>query len=191
MTTISETASSDLNLILETHFKRFSDAGEETVLISYQGESDTATSDQLLKLSEKVLSEAGAKRSQMKKVLTVLIEILQNSSLHAARYPNGESKSFYMLCQSSDYYVIYSGNLIFSDEIDGLTQKLNYLSSLSENEIKKVYIETLCNEDFSVKGGAGLGFLTIVKKVDDKIRFSFTPYEGKFHYFTLQTKIAK
>jgi len=191
MSTISETTSGDLNLILESQFKRYGDAGEETVLISYQGESDTATSDQLLKLSEKALSEAGAKRSQMKKVLTVLIEILQNASLHTARFPSGESKSFYLLCQSADNYVIYSGNLIFSDEIEGMTKKLNYLSSLSENELKKVYIETLCNEDFSVKGGAGLGFLTIVKKVDDKIRFAFTPYEGKFHYFTLQTKIAK
>lgn len=191
MTTISETASGDLNLILETHFKRFGDFGEETILVSYHGEPDTNTSDQLLKLSEKVLMESGAKRSQMKKVLTVLIEILQNVSLHTARFKGNESQAFYMLSHSKDFYNIYSGNLIFKDEVPGLKKRLDNLLSLTPAEVKKMYIETLCNEDFSMKGGAGLGFLTIVKKVDEKIRYSFTPHDGRLEYFTLQAKIAK
>jgi len=191
MTALSETASSDLGLILETHFKRFGDFGEETILVSYHGEPDTNTSDQLLKLSEKVLMESGAKRSQMKKVLTVLIEILQNVSLHTARFKGTESKAFYLLSHSNEYYNIYSGNLIFSDEVSGLKKRLDNLISLTPAEVKKMYIETLCNEDFSMKGGAGLGFLTIVKKVDEKIKYHFSAHDGRLEYFTLQAKIAK
>jgi hypothetical protein len=188
---IHDTAENDLDFMLERHFKRLSGFGEETILVSYHGNIDTVVSDNILKLAEKAIADSGARRNQLKKVLTVLIEIVQNISLHSADSASGGVDAFLMLSHDADSFNIYSGNPVFDDEAVALGSRLRALTALSEEEVKKLYIETLCNEDFSIKGGAGLGFLTVVKKSDEPLRFSFSDDKPGAKYFTLLARIAK
>jgi hypothetical protein len=60
------------------------------------------------------------------------------------------------------------------------------ITMMDKNAIRKLFIETLCNEDFSYKGGAGLGLLTIAKRALEEIQYSISSLNETFGYFQME-----
>jgi len=61
---------------------------------------------------------------------------------------------------------------------------------MDSNALRKLYIETLCNDEFSDKGGAGLGLLTVAKKAEDKIIYNFHSVDSSFNYFVMEVGMS-
>lgn len=163
----------------------------ETILLAYHGDFNQGRIDSVIKLVEGVVLEAGSKRRVMKRICSVLIEMLQNISIHAAKNSEDHSDSFLVISASQRAFRIITGNLILTADARNLTSKLGELNSLGQNELRKLYVETLCNESYSVKGGAGLGFLTIAKKAIEPFHFSIEGVDDAYSYFTLEVKLER
>lgn len=159
----------------------------ETLIFSHFGDFSQPKVDSTLKLIESSILEAGDKRQTMRRINSVLIELLQNTALHAAKDGNGRMHAYLIVSRSSDGYTIYSGNLILRNDIPRLQSKLSEIVSMDKNALRKQFIETLCNEDFTHKGGAGLGLLTIAKRSKDTINYTIHPIDELFGYFQLET----
>lgn len=159
------------------------------LLFSHYGEFTPARIDAILKVAEDAVLEAGAKRRIMKRVCSVIIENLQNISLHGARNDDGKRHSFAILSHSAESFSVMTGNLILSSESKDLDKKLKHLNKLDNKELRKEYVETLCNEDFSAKGGAGLGLLTIAKRSSQPIKHEIWKLDSRLSYFTIQVII--
>lgn len=165
--------------------------GDESgnVILAHYGEFSHSKVDQLLKFIETTVLLNGTKRRVMKRICSVLIECLQNVANHGARDQSGSQQSFVVLGQTGEEYEITTGNLILQEDAALVANRLESLNKLDQNEIRKLYIETLCNENFSFKGGAGLGFLTIAKKTKREIDFAIHEVDSGFAYLTMAVRV--
>jgi anti-sigma regulatory factor (Ser/Thr protein kinase) len=159
---------------------------KETLIFSHFGDFSQTKVDSTIKVIESALMEAGDKRQTMRKICSVLIEILQNTSLHAAKDGNNHMHGYLIISRSSNKYRILTGNLILSGDIKVLENRMKEITMMDKNAIRKLFIETLCNEDFSYKGGAGLGLLTIAKRALEEIQYSITTINETFGYFQME-----
>jgi hypothetical protein len=160
-----------------------------TLLFSHFGDFDLAKVENTLKLIESGVLETGDKRSTMKRVCGMLIELLQNISIHGARDNKGHMHSFLIVAKTSTEYILYSGNLILSEMIDPMQARMQQLVNLDATALRKLYIEILCNEEYSSQGGAGLGLVTIVKRAENKVKFDIDAIDEHFGFFRLEVAL--
>jgi hypothetical protein len=159
---------------------------KETLIFSHFGDFSQNKVDSTIKLIESAIIEAGDKRQTMRRICSVLIEILQNTSLHASKDGNSHMHAYLILSRNNDYYRIQTGNLILASDIPVLNARMKELTAMDKNAIRKMFIETLCNEDFTYKGGAGLGLLTIAKRSIETVKFDITSIDQTFGYFQME-----
>jgi len=160
-----------------------------SLLFSHFGEFDAQKIDATLAVIEQSILENGERRSSMKRICTLLIEVLQNISIHGAHDRSGRMFASCILAKDGDYYYVTASNLILAEEIPVLHERMNYLNSLSLPEIRKAYIDVLCNDEFSDAGGAGLGLLTIAKRARRPIQFSCEVIDEFFGHYTIEVAI--
>jgi hypothetical protein len=164
--------------------------GENTTLLfSHFGDFDTAKVETTLKLIESGVLENGDKRSTMKRVCGMLIELLQNISIHGARDSKGHMHAFLIVAKVGNTYQLHSGNLIMADVASALENRMNELIRLDATALRKLCIEILCNEEYSMQGGAGLGLVTIVKRAENNVQFEVNTIDEHFGFFRLEVNV--
>lgn len=157
-----------------------------TLLFSHFGDFDTTKVEHTLKLIESGVVESGDKRSTMKRVCGMLIELLQNISIHGARDSHGHMNAFLIVAKVDNEYQLMSGNLILNEMVSTIHERMNQLINLNTTELRKHYIEILCNEEYSAHGGAGLGLVTIVKRAEKNVKFEVETIDEHFGFFRLE-----
>lgn len=163
----------------------------ETLLFAHFGEFNQPKIDNVLKLVEAGILDLGDKRQAMKRFCSVLIEALQNMSLHSAKDSSNKMHAYCVITRSENGYRLFTGNLILSEDADDLEARMVELTSMDKNSLRKQFIETLCNEDFTNKGGAGLGLLTIAKRSTDTVKYSIKQISKDFGYFQMEADLEK
>lgn len=144
--------------------------------------------DEILPVLQPLLLDNGAKRRVMKRISSVMIEGLQNITKHGTN-TSLVNDSFLIVSKSEDHFTLTTGNILLTADGEVVEDKINSLNSLSPEELRKLYIETLCNDDFSYKGGAGLGLITIAKKSKHPIRVELRHINEKLSYFVQSVRI--
>lgn len=160
-----------------------------TLLFSHFGDFDHSKIESTIKLLESSVIEAGDKRSTMKRVCAMLIELLQNISIHGSRDRNGHMNAYLIVAKVGSTYKLFSGNLIFSDSVQIMSDRMKHLISLDATALRKLYIEILCNEEYSAQGGAGLGLVTIVKRAEHMVKYDINQIDEHFGYFRLEVDV--
>jgi hypothetical protein len=164
--------------------------GENTTLLfSHFGDFDATKVENTLKLIESGVLENGDKRSTMKRVCGMLIELLQNISIHGSRDSKGHMHSYLIVAKVGKEYLLYSGNLILSEMVNPMRERIAQLTALDTTALRKLYIEILCNEEYSTHGGAGLGLVTIMKRGENNVNFDIDTIDDHFGYFRLQVTV--
>jgi hypothetical protein len=186
MTPITTTQTDDLRAeyhsVIQVALNR---GGAEVVLFAHYGDFSQSKSDQILKLIESAVIETGDKRKTMKRICGVLIEMIQNISIHGARLNDGHNHAYVIVSKLENAYRLSSGNLILSNDVSSLEKRMNDLSRMDKADLRRTYIETLCDDDFSTKGGAGLGLLTIAKRADQGLSYTIHAHDALMSYFQL------
>jgi hypothetical protein len=63
---------------------------------------------------------------------------------------------------------------------------------LNADELKDLYKQARLNSRISDVGGAGLGFIDVARKTENKLDFGFYDIDSaNYKYFTLKTQINK
>ncbi len=142
------------------------------------------------------LTEANIEREEedantQKKVFYVLVECLQNISKHSDSSDMEFGKGVFIVSQAEDKYMITTGNTIDNVKIDGLQKMLDNINSLDQEGIKQLYKTQMREGSLSEKGGAGLGFISIVKKTGEKLVYSFLPIDDTKSFFILNSTVSR
>lgn len=160
------------------------------IILSFKGEitSDLLTS--ILKILESKLANIGDEPKLRKKVYNVLVEVLQNIYHHndgVRAETKSDQKSAIFLVGRNDYsdYRIITGNYILNNNVESFKSKLDKINSLSKEELKEFYLDILNNDEYSGKGGGGLGMIDIARKSGQKIGYSFQKVDEEFSFFSL------
>lgn len=174
---------------LHSYFQKISD---QHVILSYKGAINLDLLNILLDMTEKRLTKSETRLSVRKRVFHILVEVLQNIYHYSGKYdfPNEEFFSVIFLIRKIESgYLIYAGNYIHQNEIDELESRLDRANGLDESALREQYRLQLDQGTWSAKGGAGLGFLDIIKKSGQSIDYEFIPVSDEYSFFSMEISV--
>jgi hypothetical protein len=181
-------------------FEIYEDLKKRNIILSFKGDITPDLLTSILFIIEQKLDRYNEESKVKKKVFNVLVECLQNLYHHSDddRIEEGlekmdrvKSSVIVMIAKAKDGYNILTGNMIPSENVSVLKNRLEEINDLSKDELKELYLATLTNGKRSNKGGGGLGFLEIARKSGRKLEFGIVPYNDKSSFFSLNVKIEQ
>ncbi|MDA3892302.1 MAG: SiaB family protein kinase [Salinivirgaceae bacterium] len=168
---------------------------KDEILFLFKGEiTGTLITDSLDKIESKT---EDASNKAKKKIYNVLVECMQNLFHHSSVLPtDGSTKEqgkygICLLSKNSVGYHITTGNFIQKKHKDFLSKHLSHINSLDKDELKDLYKDILNNQEFSEKGGGGLGMVDISRKSGSKLDYKFHDYHKGYYFFSLNIKIVE
>ena len=131
---------------------------------------------------------------QYKKLLTLMIEILENVLKYSDHFEvfvmdHPDYHPEFELNLDADGFILTSRNPVRDKDKKEISRRIDRINTSDEDELKKIYRDTITNGIFTEKGGAGLGFIEMAKITTNTIVFSFLPIEKGFSYFELSLHI--
>ncbi len=175
-------------------YQRFLDAYQEEqhqIVISRFGSFSQDLINRLSDSTEELMLSYGEKKQLVKRIFTILIEGLQNIKIHGEVDTDEQQPGFLLIAKNDNSYKVRFGNLCEPDTRDYLTQQVESLNRMTEEDVKKQYVNVLSNGILSEKGGAGLGFITMRLRSRKPLGYHFFPLaDGRF-VFTVEVIVAK
>ena len=165
----------------------------KNIVLAYKGNVSEEMFNCLLQIAENKLDKIEGKAKLRKKVFNILVETLQNIFHHfdGQQVENQEYPSIlFLLCKSGSDYQIITGNHILFSKVDALKARIDSINSMTEEQLKTVYRQTLYNGNISDKGGAGLGIIDIVRRSGEKVKYNFKQINDNYSFFSLEVKIS-
>ena len=148
--------------------------------------------DLLIKIEKKI---SKLPKKVRKRTFSISIELLQNIYLHNFTIPKEIPKEynkfgFYILCKFDNFATkITTGNFVDKLTKTDLESYLTYIKNLNSKELQKLYLK-ICNLSHNIKGGAGLGFLDIIKKSERNFNFKFINYNLDIDFFIFNAIVS-
>lgn len=133
-------------------------------LLEYKGRLTSDVRVQLFDLLKCIALSNLGKRSDIKKLIGIALELLDN----AQRYNSSNDVDFKWHIEDS-YLVVTIKNKATETDAKRLMEAVQAIDKMTPEEISKAFMDQLKNEGFGDKGGAGLGMLQIARKVGKNI----------------------
>ena len=179
-------------------FEIYEDLQKRNIILSFKGDITPDLLTSILYVIEQKLDRYDETSKVKRKVFNVLVECLQNLYHHSDEdmellKSEAEDKPavIVMVAKNAESYNILTGNMIPSENVSTLKNRLEEINDLSKEELKELYLATLTDGKRSRKGGGGLGFLEIARKSGRKLEFGMVPYDDQSSFFSLNVKIAQ
>lgn len=132
-----------------------------------------------------------------RKIFNIAVEMFQNlyhytRDLSMDAYEDDKLREIFLsLDEDEDCFSLTTSNSIKNQDIKGLTKKLEFVNGLDSKELREYYKTILSNEQFSDKGGAGLGFIDMKKRSGLPLEFKFEKIDDRISKYTLVIKVNK
>ena len=126
------------------------------------------------------------------KLSYLMIESFQNITRYGDDPENKNEayrKELFLVRNIGPYFYIVSANIIENTKIKYVTTRLEEVNGLEHKALNKLYQKILTNNEFTEAGGAGLGFIEMVRKTKQKLEYEFVQINNKYSYFYLIIKI--
>jgi len=165
---------------------------ENEVILVYEG---VITHDIVKAFS--ALAEANMEKNQedsktQKKVYFVMVESLQNIGKHSDSLDGDRpGRGVFCISKADDHYMMTTGNIVDSSKVEGLTSMLEEINTKDKDELKTMYKQQMREGKLSEKGGAGLGFISIARKTESKLEYTFKEIDENKSFFILSTQIFR
>ena len=162
----------------------------DKIVFSYMGKPTHEMIDLIFEMSESKLKIIESSSTIVKRIVNILIEILQNIFNHGEDFSVVDHQSFkYSLFKRDDDFFIVTENFIKTTEVENLVSKLDQYLSMSDEDITTIYRKTLVNGGFSNKGGAGLGLINIIRRSNGNLEYNFSKVDDENSLFRMSVQI--
>ena len=135
-----------------------------------------------IKLSMK---QADTTASAKRKLFSCFVEMAQNiihyssEALTPATQDDAEVRQGSVcIGHTGERFYLMCSNRVAASDVAPLREKLEPLKSMTLEEIKRAYQDTLRAEQPEGSKGAGLGFLTVARDASEPLEFEFTPLDN-------------
>ena len=160
------------------------------IILIYQGAFDQEMVKSVISMTEKKLIHDNTDEILRKKLFNIMVESLQNICKHQLNSDSIENSPFLIISNSDGFFEVVTGNLIANDKISIVQDKIDHVNSLSADELKDYYKKARLNSVISSVGGAGLGFIDIVRKAGNPLEYQFYDLGTDFSFFIQKSKIG-
>ena len=173
-------------MIISSALDQYKSMGNHQLIFGYRGSLSNDLVSALIQMADSKLKELETPFRKKKAIINILIEGLQNSLFHSIEgqksLGNGHICLFLLGKREGEYF-IRIGNFIESSKKEVLSAKIDKLNSMDAEQIQQTYLDVLDQGALSDKGGAGLGFLRIIRDSGNKIAYSFEPADDNQQMF--------
>ncbi len=168
---------------------------EHDISFAYEGEITQQITLAFSALAEATLSKEDEMNLVQRRVYYVIIECLQNITKHAdeLKFKNSyyAPKGIFMISKSESEYAITTGNPIENNKRDSLRLMIDHVNSLNKTELNEMYMKQISEGQISEEGGAGLGFIDIVRKTGRKLDYHFLEIDNNISFFILTSFVSR
>lgn len=153
----------------------------------YEGEFSHEVMKMFTTMAERDMDKTNEEKSVKRKVFHVMVECLQNMTKHSDDYDEEDriGNGLFIVGKKEGVWNVITANKILKTRIDDLKSSIEYINSLSKEELNALYKKQIREGSISDKGGAGLGLIDIARKTGRKLDYQFLPLEDSENYFFL------
>ncbi len=160
------------------------------LVYAYKGSISAEIVSQCLKQIEQFLSETNTLLTRPKTVVHISIELIQNIFHHAIPYYGVDRFGAVKMVYLPNGLQMEFLNVITKDKAILLHERIQQLNILSKDELKKLHLLILSNNEYSKKGGGGLGLVDVAKKSNTKLIAEFYPFEKNNYLYLLKIHLV-
>ncbi|MCL2327309.1 MAG: SiaB family protein kinase [Bacteroidetes bacterium] len=189
-TTISYHNHSNQNVDFETIQDIHHIVNEQNIMLVYTGKLNQENLINLLSITNGLHY---GEYDMKKKVFNIMVEMLQNIVKHGTKQHENDSGNpaiFYVL-ETVNAFMLNCGNYIENSVIEKLTGSIDYVNSLTGEQLNEYYIAQLLNFEIDTHKESGLGIIDLRIKSGNTIAYHIIPIDEKISFFTMQVMVAK
>ncbi|HAN17993.1 MAG: hypothetical protein A2X13_10215 [Bacteroidetes bacterium GWC2_33_15] len=131
--------------------------------------------------------------SVFKKMLIVMIEILENNYKYVQsiqnELPEGINLPYIKISKIARGFEIESANPLKIEHVSLLENKIKEINEYNKVLLKEFYLKKLLEGVYIEKDTPGVGLIRIAKITHNKIKYSFKQIDNKFLNYTLRIKV--
>lgn len=124
-----------------------------------------------------------------KRLVNIAIEALDNIRLYAL--PAHADRSFAMVASDARGYALAFGNAVEPATAALLVHRLGIINQMDAEDLREHYQRLLDHEGRTREGGAGLGLLTMARRISGPLVASSSPLAPGAAYFTLEVRLDR
>jgi hypothetical protein len=125
-----------------------------------------------------------------KRVYSSFVECIENITRHTTEdIVYGDRFGILNVSKRGDHIIIHSGNMVKTENIKELEDRLQSIKAQSQEEIKEAYQKQLVGGELSNKGGAGLGMLQIAINSEGNLDHTFQDVDENKKFFLLEVRL--
>ncbi len=169
---------------------------KDGLILSFKGSLTPEKLSQLIELGEARVCGIEPDKFLAKKVVWILIEVLQNLLLHGKatatkQLTEEESAVDVALEHSGPSYTLTSRNYLTKAEADQFRVLLREVNALSTVELRELSKTRLLDGRLSEHGSARLGLIGIARRSTDGLAFSLEECGEDLYSFQLRAKVER
>jgi hypothetical protein len=179
--------------MLDIH-RHFEMMNSDNIMISYRGIISGDIISSILQFADNKFRELQTTPFIRKKVISILIESLQNVFHHALRSMDESddnlcNQSMLMIGKSNGGFFIATGNRVAISKANQMKQKIDKINIMSKDELNYNYRNILLNKLKDSDTGAGIGMIDIARRSGQKIEYDFMNLDEKSCFFSLKVNV--
>jgi hypothetical protein len=164
-------------------------------IISYYGHFSYEITGEIIEEFGKKREEYNISKALFRKILTLMVEILENNYKYMESMNKDELKGIthkpkFVLRQENSDFIIESGNPILEKDIKPLKNKIDHINGLQYDELKDLYKNTMSEGIYDNQRGAGLGIMKMARVSKNKIFYSIENIKNNVYYYTIAITIS-
>lgn len=157
------------------------------IIYSFKGSINAAVISECIQTLENYFSEKREVTiNKPKTAINIAIELSQNIFHHSIPYFDLERFGSIKIIHLPNGLLLEFLNVLTKDKAVLLSERIQQLNVLSKEELKKLHLLILSNNEYSVKGGGGLGLVDVARKTDSKLVAEFYPFEKNNYLYLLK-----
>ncbi|MBR3568458.1 MAG: SiaB family protein kinase [Salinivirgaceae bacterium] len=158
-------------------------------LLAYDGEITFDKIEEILTLFNQKMPDTNNPVCKIR-LFSIMVEGLENAYRHNFDSPEQNPQIKVRLMQNGNKYVLSIGNRIDRTMLKQLTDRIDELNQLTQNEVKKLYNKTIHHGQITEKGGAGLGLMKILRSSREPIKYTVTDIDSECSFIDLTISIT-
>jgi len=159
---------------------------EKKIDVMYSGPLWSEGIGEIARTLQKHLEYIKVPPKNNQEIVSVFVEQLNNMLMYSAENIEEFPRGFFIMGRTGSLFYIQTGNVMKTESIDIVKERIDHLNSLDKDAIRKYYKEQMKLDDKNPGSkGSGLGFIEIARRIYSKIEYSFEPYSEGLVFFTL------
>jgi len=159
-------------------------------IISFVGFVDHNDITRLINDFEKSVKKFQSGSSLNKKIIVIMIEILENSYHYTKSIRNELPKNIdlpkFSIEKNNDSFKLITVNPIKTEDVNQLNERINEINNCEKVFLKELYLKKLIESMNNDKSSPGVGLIRIAKITQNKIDCSFNQFDNNFLNYRLE-----